>query len=138
MSIFNKYLLKKSKSNFSNDLSLFKDDNENGGIFIKAQFEAELEAAGDKHPSFVAHTKRLIDLMHVKHTFSTEPNIGFEHGMKVIWCRFNRFGNSKPTLCVPNINGMAELIESYYNGKIVVNVDFDGLAQQAATKSNNI
>lgn len=135
MNIFDKYFSKANLKAPSNALSLFKDDNENGGIFIKANFISQLKTAGDRHPSFVAHTKRLIDLMNVKHTFSTEPNEGFENGMKVIWCNFRRYGNFKPTLCIPKIDGMAELIENYYHGRISVDVNFDQLVQQAAGES---
>ncbi|SFT27586.1 hypothetical protein [Mucilaginibacter polytrichastri] len=120
------------KSNFNaqgTTLSLFKDDNENGGIFIKADFVPDLKAAGNLHPAFIVHAKKLVDNMYAKLPFAVEPNEGFENGMSVTWCRF-KDGNLKATLCVPNIKGMAELINSYRHDKIVVNVDFEGLLKQ--------
>jgi len=131
MDIYKKYFGDIRITNSKPTLSLFKDDNENGGIFIKANFIPELQAAGKKQPSFVAHTKKLIDLMHAKRFFATEPQEGFESGMKVIWCHF-RYGKMNVRLCVPNINGIVELIENYQHNRIVVNVDFDELMRQAA------
>lgn len=137
MDLFNEFFGEPNSQNKLPQLSLFKDDNENGGVFIKANFVTELQAAAKKHASFAIHTKRLIDFMHTKRVFAAEPNQGFEHGIAVIWCRF-RYGNVKSTLCVPNITGMADLIDNYQHNRIVVSVTFEELLKQALAKSDSI
>jgi len=135
MDIYEKFFGKPTRDFKPQTLSLLKEDNENGGIFIAKNVVPELKSAGLLNPTFIAHTKKLIDNMHAKLPFASEPNEGFENGMSVTWCRF-KDGNLRNPLCIPNISGMAELINSYRHSKIVVNVDFEGLLKQIEQHSN--
>lgn len=131
MDLFQKYFGQPERNSKVQEVSLFKDDNENGGMFIKAAFIPDLQAAGKLRPSFVDHTKKLIDFMQGKRRFASPPQQTYDKGISVTWCQF-RYGNTAVRLCVPNINGMAELIEDYEHGRIVVNQTFDELISQAA------
>lgn len=131
MDLFQKYFGQPERNVRVQEVSLFKEDNENGGKFVKANFIPELQAAGKLRPSFVDHTKKLINSMQGKRRFASPPQQTFDKGISVTWCQI-RYGNTTVRLCVPNINGMAELIEDYEHGRIEVNQTFDELISQAA------
>ncbi|WP_342644875.1 hypothetical protein [Mucilaginibacter sp. CSA2-8R] len=131
MDIFQKFFGSPEPNVKVQHLSLFKEDNENGGKFSKLTFIPDLQKAAKIRPSLVVHSQKLIDFMQAKRRFASAPTQSFDKGISVTWCHI-RYGNTTVRLCVPNIEGMAELIEDYEHGRIVVNQTFEELMQQAA------
>lgn len=115
--------------------TLFKDENENGGIFIKSDLIRDLLNAQQQRQAFILHTKRLFEHMALKHRLSRLPQTSYEKGIAIIWCQF-KHGNVTINLCLPNISGMEELVNAYANGRINVDCSFEDFIKQAEASTD--